>query len=113
MSGAAPEPPTAFDASALCQSCGACCAYSAEWPRFTLEPDEQIDRLPEAFVATGGMRCEGDRCLALQGEIGVATACTVYADRPDVCRACMPGDPECLMARTRYGFSLDGLVPPA
>ena len=21
----------------LCQSCGACCAYSAEWPRFSKE----------------------------------------------------------------------------
>jgi Fe-S-cluster containining protein len=22
---------------ALCQACGACCAYSADWPRFGLE----------------------------------------------------------------------------
>ena len=27
------------------------------------------------------MRCVGDRCSALAGEIGVATACRVYAVR--------------------------------
>ena len=50
------------------------------------------------------MRCEGDRCSALLGEIGVATACVIYADRPDVCRACLPGDDSCLMARHRFGL---------
>jgi uncharacterized protein len=24
--------------------------------------------------------------------------------RPEVCRTCMPGDPECAMARKRYGL---------
>lgn len=89
-----------------CRSCGACCAYSAEWPRFSLESEEAIARIPPALVddVHGRMRCEGDRCAALAGEVGVATACTIYADRPDVCRACEPGDPECLTARRRYGL---------
>ena len=89
-----------------CQSCGACCAYSPEWPRFSLEDDSALAQIPEALVnAQGsGMRCNGDRCAALSGEIGTSTACTVYAVRPDVCRACMPGDPECLMARARHGL---------
>ena len=44
-----------------CQSCGACCSYSAEWPRFSMEDDSQLDRIPEKFVAAdlSGMRCEG------------------------------------------------------
>ena len=50
------------------------------------------------------MRCENDRCLALSGGIGKHVACTIYAVRPEVCRACMPGDPECLMARERHGI---------
>ena len=89
-----------------CQNCGACCAYSSDWPRFSLESEAALARLPEALVAAdlSGMRCEGDRCSALLGKIGSATACSVYADRPDVCRACMPGDDECLMARTRHGL---------
>ena len=89
-----------------CQSCGACCAYSAEWPRFSLESDEQLALIPEDLVAAdlSGMRCENDRCLALGGEIGKHVACGIYAVRPEVCRACMPGDPECLMARAHHGI---------
>jgi Fe-S-cluster containining protein len=50
------------------------------------------------------MRCDGDRCTALVGEIGVATACAVYAARPDVCRTCLPGDDECRTARSRFNL---------
>ncbi len=98
---------TPAERSTLCQSCGACCAYSAEWPRFSLESDAALDAIPPALIddALGKMRCSGDRCAALSGEIGVATACSIYAVRPEVCRACQPGDPECNMARARYGFA--------
>ena len=94
----------------VCRACGACCAYSAEWPRFSLESEAELDEIPRAFVddARGRMRCAGDRCTALVGEIGVATACAVYAARPQVCRACLPGDDACRMARRR--FNLDDLV---
>lgn len=97
-----PEPPE-FD----CQACGACCSYSAEWPRFSLESDETLALIPEKFVAAdlSGMACENDRCMALGGEIGKHVACTIYAVRPEVCRACMPGDPECLIAREHHGLS--------
>jgi uncharacterized protein len=54
----------------------------------------------------GRMRCDGDRCMALAGEVGVATACSIYAVRPEVCRTCQPGDDACRMARLRYGLSL-------
>jgi len=87
-----------------CQTCGACCAYSREWPRFSLEDDAALARIPPHFVddTHGRMRCDGDRCSALVGEIGVATACAVYAVRPEVCVSCMPGDDECLAARRRF-----------
>ena len=77
---------------APCQACGACCDYSADWPRFGLETEEEIEAIPRDYVddARGTMRCEGNRCVALQGEIGVATACRVYAVRPQVCRSCEP-----------------------
>ena len=91
----------------LCQACGACCSFAAEWPRFSLEDDAQLDAIPARFVAAdgSGMRCDGVRCSALGGEIGQSTACGIYGLRPDVCRACMPGDPECLMARTAHGLA--------
>ena len=54
------------------------------------------------------MRCDGDRCSALTGKVGVATACGIYAVRPEVCRTCMPGDPECDLARRRHGLPVLG-----
>jgi len=88
----------------VCRACGACCAYSAEWPRFALEPEADLARIPPEFVDEDGgrMRCEGDRCAALVGEVGVATLCAVYAVRPEVCRACLPGDDACQMARRLF-----------
>jgi Fe-S-cluster containining protein len=99
------------DSNGLCQSCGACCAYSANWPRFTIEDDDALNAIPADFVnARGaGMRCDGDRCTALTGAIGAATACAIYPLRPIVCRDCRPGDPECALARRK--FALPPLPP--
>jgi uncharacterized protein len=67
-----------------CQACGACCAYSQNWPRFSIEEDAALDLIPAKFVneRQSGMRCEGDRCSALSGQIGIETTCVVYAVRP-------------------------------
>lgn len=91
-----------------CQSCGACCSYSADWPRFSTEEDAQLDRIPAELVAAdqSGMRCEGSRCSALRGEVGKGTACGIYEIRPHVCRACMPGGDDCLMARAAHGLAV-------
>lgn len=95
------------ETSAVCQACGACCSYAAEWPRFSLEDDAALALIPAAYTDEGasGMRCDGDRCSALVGTIGSATACAVYAVRPDVCRDCEPGDDACTMARDRFGLA--------
>lgn len=97
---------SAGEATNCCQECGACCAYSANWPRFSVEPDEALEAIPERLVNErgSGMRCDGDRCAALEGEIGAATSCGIYAWRPEVCRTCMPGDAECTMARRKFGL---------
>lgn len=87
-----------------CQDCGACCSTSRAWPRFTTESDDELDLIPAALVADdlSGMRCVGDRCAALQGEVGRRTACSIYGLRPDVCRTCQPGDEACSAARERH-----------
>jgi Fe-S-cluster containining protein len=97
---------SAIDIESPCQACGACCSYSSNWPRFTTEDDAALDLIPEKFVngKLSGMRCDGDRCSALSGKVGVATSCGIYTVRPEVCRTCMPGDPECEMARRRHGL---------
>lgn len=105
------EPPRTSEQDAAvadspCQACGACCAYSENWPRFTIEEDTALDLIPAELVneRLSGMRCDGDRCAALLGRIGEATACGIYALRPEVCRICMPGDAECAMARRKFGL---------
>jgi uncharacterized protein len=98
-----------LDANASpCQACGACCAYAKEWPRFSTEDESALARIPEAFVdpSLSGMRCDGDRCSALIGEIGTWTSCAIYEGRPDVCRACVAGDDACTMARMHYGMAV-------
>ena len=92
--------------SALCQACGACCATSAEWPRFSTEDDAALDLIPLDLVdpGLGRMRCDGDRCAALTGTVGEHASCSIYAIRPDVCRACMPGDDACRMARATWNL---------
>jgi uncharacterized protein len=94
------------DQQGLCRACGACCAYSSNWPRFSTEDDADLDLIPPELVnaRASGMRCDGDRCAALAGKVGVETSCAIYAVRPAVCRTCMPGDAECTLARRKFGL---------
>jgi Fe-S-cluster containining protein len=89
-----------------CQACGACCSFSPTWPRFSTEPEADLASIPARFVSDdqGGMRCYGARCSALAGRVGSSTSCLVYELRPDVCRACVPGDDACLEARSSFGL---------
>lgn len=89
-----------------CTSCGACCAYSEEWPRFSTEPDSVLDRIPAELVdpSLSRMAWKNGRCAALSGELKCAVSCTIYDIRPDVCRACQPGDEECSVARAHHGL---------
>jgi uncharacterized protein len=89
-----------------CRTCGACCSFSLEWPRFSLESDADLDRIPDAYVddSLGRMRCSGDRCTALVGEVGISTGCAIYAVRPVVCRACLPADGSCQTARRHFNL---------
>jgi uncharacterized protein len=105
MSVVLPTQPAELTASE-CRACGACCSFSPEWPRFSLESDADLDRIPHAYVDCdlGRMRCSGSRCAALVGDVGISTACAIYTVRPDVCRACLPGDDACNMARRRFNL---------
>src|SRR6476661_5486399 len=76
---------TALDAETLCRGCGACCHYSATWPRFSIEDEAALAFIPENFIneRQSGMRCDGDRCSALSGNVGVGVRCEIYAVRPE------------------------------
>lgn len=91
-------------AQSPCQACGACCATSKHWPRFTLETEAELERIPRDLVhrSLSRMESDGDRCAALHGVIGDHTACIIYDIRPHVCRACVPGDDACAIARQTW-----------
>lgn len=102
----------------VCGSCGACCA--------SLQVDFHVSAL--ASLTSGGVpdamtvpvthrisRMRGTdasppRCCALEGEVGVAVRCTIYASRPGPCRDFAPhavlgiGDAGCDDARRRHGM---------
>jgi uncharacterized protein len=92
--------------SAICQACGACCAYDPSWPRFSLESDADLARIPEALVSATltGMRFVAGRCAALDGTLCEAVTCRIYEVRPIVCRDCLPGDEACTVARAKYNL---------
>lgn len=104
-------------AASPCQSCGACCAtYRVTLP--LCELDARGGQVPTALTTpytptTACMREAPDapgRCIALAGEIGIATHCTIYARRPEACREFAPlaligiGDESCDAARRRHGL---------
>jgi Fe-S-cluster containining protein len=98
-----------------CLRCGACCAvYRVAFHWLELEegagvPEELTQRL-DAHRLEMRKRPDG-RCLALSGQIGQSTACTIYERRPSVCRELLPAwehgepSPQCDRARQRFGLS--------
>jgi uncharacterized protein len=99
-----------------CQSCGACCAHF----RIMLYPDEvsPLGGVPRALTEpAGGAFCmKGTaayppRCIALEGEPGSAVRCTIYEQRPQVCREF--NEYETDGSPNMRCFKLRGIVPPA
>ncbi len=48
------------------------------------------------------MLCHGNRCAALVGEIGTRAGCSVYKNRPLVCREFQPGSEDCITVRRSF-----------
>ncbi|MBG6083168.1 YkgJ family cysteine cluster protein [Rubrivivax gelatinosus] len=95
-----------------CVSCGACCAYSYDWPEF--EEEDDLDGVPVEMCDCdhGRMKCVGDRCVALEGVIGQAVRCAIYAGRPNVCRRFLPGTDACTQVRAYFKLPALAAEPP-
>jgi len=113
-----------------CLTCGACCAayrvafYWAEADP-TLGgtvPPELTEPLPPFRACMRGTNQSTPRCVALQGKIGEAVFCSIYALRPTPCRefgaqwqeqerriVFAPGDQE-RCNRTRAAWGLPALI---
>jgi Fe-S-cluster containining protein len=111
---------TAYD----CCRCGACCRspWTGEGHVRLYEPDiERMERLalPIVILTQPG---EGDQleevpllttkrdrdglriCIAFAGDVGEACGCSIYEDRPFLCREFELGDTLCRQARQKAGL---------
>lgn len=101
-----------------CLTCGACCAYFrvafhwSESDRFLggQTPPELTESLDPHRVVMRGTQAPAPRCVALQGEVGQAAHCGIYALRPSPCRELIPAwengepSPQCDRARAAHGL---------
>jgi uncharacterized protein len=101
-----------------CLACGACCAFFrvafhwSESDRFLggQTPPELTETLDPHRVVMRGTQARAPRCVALQGEIGQAAHCGIYAQRPSPCRELLPAwengqpSPQCDRARAAHGL---------
>ncbi len=93
-------------------SCGACCAsfrvsfYFGESdavPGGTV-PSALVEPVTPFLVAMRGTNQPQPHCTALQGRVGEAASCGIYAQRASTCREVEVGDERCNTARSRYGL---------
>ncbi len=102
-----------------CRRCGACCAsfrVSFYWAEAGTQPDQVPEALtlaisPHRAAMRGTERAGTPRCVALDGELGVSTTCTIHPVRPSTCRAFDASfehgahEARCDEARARHGLA--------
>ena len=102
-----------------CLSCGACCAFyraSFYWTEASDDasggvPADMTEKLNDFRLAMKGTGGSSPRCIALNGFIGRAVACSIYERRASVCREFEPSwktnaaNPRCDKARAAWGLA--------
>jgi Fe-S-cluster containining protein len=103
-----------------CQTCGACCVHLGPYDGNAYV---HLDEAEASRMRGYGLRVVqtplGARflaaaphdgawgfpaCVAFEGELGARCGCSVYADRPSVCRRFEVGSDMCREARDRAGL---------
>jgi Fe-S-cluster containining protein len=111
---AAPDSARKPITQATCVDCGACCFLG--WD-VLLSPGEvdyfdrrpRLKRLTVIHRLSNGMELRflkkgaDDRCICLEGELG-RVCCSIYQERPGLCREFEPGSEDCLEARRTMGL---------
>jgi hypothetical protein len=75
-------------------------------------PPELTEKLDPHRLAMLGTNVVQPHCVALRGTVGEATQCSIYVQRPSVCREVTPSwesgamDPQCDRARLKHGMTV-------
>lgn len=77
-----------------CLGCGLCCTHfrvSFYWAEGDdapggIVPAQLTEKVNDFFRCMKGTGSTPRRCCALEGEVGVAVACSIYEQRPTPCR---------------------------
>lgn len=101
-----------------CRRCGACCAafrVSFYWGEAgdapPLVPEALTEQITAQRAAMRGTNQPKPRCIALEGEVGGETTCTIHPRRSSTCRDFEASweqgqhNPRCDDARARYALS--------
>lgn len=101
-----------------CLRCGACCAFfrvAFHWSEADASlggavPPNLTEKLGHHRLIMRGTHSSPMRCVGLQGAIGEAAHCGIYAQRPSVCRDVEPSwesghiSVQCDKARVAHGL---------
>lgn len=95
-----------------CTNCGLCCFLPLIVPvtrdeseRLTSYCDILMDGADADIVVDRMLPRAGDgRCLNLEGKLGASIGCTIYKDRPQVCRDFEAGSDRCHEYRRMFEF---------
>lgn len=83
-----------------CTKCGACCMGQL----VLLMPADKVPLMMRDDRGVAQMREVCGRCVALRGRLGIDTTCSIYEDRPEICRVLKPGCWACIDIRNQWGL---------
>ena len=112
----APSAEIRAEYEAKCQSCGLCCCHpltKADGPitgnsEFTHWSSESVtyrwwhgEEITDTQTGFWMRRTWDGKCIALEGALGEKVKCSIYEDRPSVCRQFEAGSEACLHLREK------------
>lgn len=86
-----------------CTKCGACCMGQLIMLSSRDHPPFMMIEIMEP-QGLNVMRQQHGRCIALHGRLAIDTTCSIYEDRPEICRVMEPGCWACVDIRKQWGL---------
>lgn len=98
-----------------CTKCGACCSTDPLCDSYVDATPQEAALIPAEHLLERGphgwypLRVKKDRqghtvCVAFRGVIGYRANCSIYNNRPAMCKELEPGSEACLLHRADLGI---------